>query len=85
MWYVLFKEFFNWYKQLTHISFWLTEKPEASSTLANGSSMIISTVRIHLLCLMRFLLTQTGVSGSAHRVCMILNQYETSSGGPFHR
>ncbi|EKV08477.1 hypothetical protein PDIG_58200 [Penicillium digitatum PHI26] len=25
------------------------------------------------------------VSGSAHRVCMILNQYETSSGGPFHR
>ncbi|KAJ5040183.1 hypothetical protein NUH16_009985 [Penicillium rubens] len=27
----------------------------------------------------------TGVSGSAHRVCMILNQYETSSGGPFQR
>ncbi|KAJ5119452.1 hypothetical protein N7448_010121 [Penicillium atrosanguineum] len=25
------------------------------------------------------------VSGSAHRVCMILNQYETSAGGPFHR
>ncbi|KAF7732974.1 Rhamnogalacturonan endolyase, partial [Penicillium ucsense] len=25
------------------------------------------------------------VSGSQHRVCMILNQYETSSGGPFHR
>ncbi|KAL2796419.1 rhamnogalacturonate lyase A [Aspergillus keveii] len=25
------------------------------------------------------------VSGSAHRVCMILNQYETSSGGPFFR
>ncbi|KAH1555209.1 hypothetical protein KXX57_004102 [Aspergillus fumigatus] len=25
------------------------------------------------------------VSGSAHRVCMILNQYESSSGGPFHR
>ncbi|EAW13419.1 putative rhamnogalacturonase B [Aspergillus clavatus NRRL 1] len=25
------------------------------------------------------------ISGSAHRVCMILNQYESSSGGPFHR
>ncbi|KAJ5131089.1 Glycoside hydrolase-type carbohydrate-binding [Penicillium bovifimosum] len=25
------------------------------------------------------------VSGSAHRVCMILNQYETSAGGPFMR
>jgi hypothetical protein len=25
------------------------------------------------------------VSGSAYRVCMILNQYESSSGGPFHR
>ncbi|KAL5340878.1 Rhamnogalacturonase B, N-terminal-domain-containing protein [Aspergillus crustosus] len=25
------------------------------------------------------------VSGSAHRVCMILNQYESSSGGPFFR
>ncbi|OGE55058.1 hypothetical protein PENARI_c005G07599 [Penicillium arizonense] len=25
------------------------------------------------------------VSGSANRVCMILNQYETSAGGPFHR
>ncbi|RAL13711.1 putative rhamnogalacturonase B [Aspergillus homomorphus CBS 101889] len=25
------------------------------------------------------------VSGDAHRVCMILNQYESSSGGPFHR
>ncbi|KAJ5407043.1 hypothetical protein N7465_008327 [Penicillium sp. CMV-2018d] len=25
------------------------------------------------------------VSGSAHRVCMILNQYETSAGGPFQR
>lgn len=32
-----------------------------------------------------FLTTNTGVSGSQHRVCMILNQYETSSGGPFHR
>lgn len=26
-----------------------------------------------------------GVAGDAHRVCMILNQYETSSGGPFFR
>lgn len=26
-----------------------------------------------------------GVSGSAHRVCMIIPQYETSAGGPFHR
>ncbi|XHF98913.1 hypothetical protein AWENTII_002445 [Aspergillus wentii] len=25
------------------------------------------------------------IAGDAHRVCMILNQYETSSGGPFHR
>ncbi|PYH87404.1 hypothetical protein BO71DRAFT_454697 [Aspergillus ellipticus CBS 707.79] len=25
------------------------------------------------------------VAGDAHRVCMILNQYESSSGGPFHR
>ncbi|OQE80969.1 hypothetical protein PENNAL_c0042G04682 [Penicillium nalgiovense] len=25
------------------------------------------------------------ISGGAHRVCMILNQYETSSGGPFQR
>ncbi|KAJ5979788.1 hypothetical protein N7481_007086 [Penicillium waksmanii] len=25
------------------------------------------------------------VSGSAHRVCMIIPQYETSAGGPFHR
>ncbi|RDW67222.1 putative rhamnogalacturonase B [Aspergillus mulundensis] len=25
------------------------------------------------------------ISGSAHRVCMILNQYESSSGGPFFR
>ncbi|KAL5045963.1 Rhamnogalacturonate lyase A [Aspergillus fruticulosus] len=25
------------------------------------------------------------ISGSAHRVCMILNQYESSSGGPFYR
>ncbi|KAH8429990.1 uncharacterized protein LDX57_007662 [Aspergillus melleus] len=25
------------------------------------------------------------ISGSAHRVCMILNQYEGSSGGPFFR
>ncbi|KGO76719.1 Glycoside hydrolase-type carbohydrate-binding [Penicillium italicum] len=30
------------------------------------------------------IITRTGVSGSAHRVCMILNQYEMSSGGPFH-
>ncbi|PYI12007.1 rhamnogalacturonate lyase A [Aspergillus sclerotiicarbonarius CBS 121057] len=25
------------------------------------------------------------IAGDAHRVCMILNQYESSSGGPFHR
>ncbi|GKZ91242.1 hypothetical protein AnigIFM59636_003441 [Aspergillus niger] len=25
------------------------------------------------------------IAGDEHRVCMILNQYETSSGGPFHR
>lgn len=31
------------------------------------------------------LLTLVGVAGSAHRVCMILNQYEGSSGGPFFR
>lgn len=30
-------------------------------------------------------LTLAGVAGSAHRVCMILNQYECSSGGPFFR
>lgn len=30
-------------------------------------------------------LTLAGVAGSAHRVCMILNQYEGSSGGPFFR
>ena len=80
-----FSEAFFQYKQLTHISSWSVDKREASSTRANGLLMTTFIVRTPLPWLMRVHLTQTGVSGSAHRVCMILNQYETSAGGPFHR
>lgn len=63
------------------------ERLEASFIPVNGSLTIRDTVskQGQQLILYGNWPNNTGVSGDAHRVCMILNQYESSSGGPFFR
>lgn len=65
------------------------ERPGASFIPVNALLTIRDTVskqaRAAVDCVQELTESYTGVSGDAHRVCMILNQYESSSGGPFFR
>ncbi|PLB40493.1 putative rhamnogalacturonase B [Aspergillus candidus] len=60
----------------------------SSGTAVEGSDVFLvgGQTRSKFYSSQRFIDDQIHcVSGSEHRVCMILNQYESSSGGPFHR
>ncbi|RAK71495.1 putative rhamnogalacturonase B [Aspergillus fijiensis CBS 313.89] len=60
----------------------------ADGTAIEGSDVFLvgSETRSKFYSSERFIDDQRHcVAGDAHRVCMILNQYESSSGGPFHR
>lgn len=71
--------------RLTYCSILLMAKPEASSTPVSDLSMIKDIVSVSMTVPEKNTNQSLGVSGSAHRVCMIIPQYETSAGGPFHR